>query len=296
MRFRRLCLAAMSVPSLVCAHEHSLTPGAYVATPGRPVAISARIGEGLCGETKAYRTERTVRFVMRGERAFDLAVLAADRDSTWARLRAADDRGVLIAWESNFVPHRMEAAPFDAYLESDGLDGPRALRYSARDTSAGRERYRRCSKLWLAGSDIAAAVARRVTEPVGLPLELVPLDVPGRVKELRVRLLFDGKPLPGALVQAWNVPLAADGGLGPCAESSGTAAWRGRTDSDGMVIVPCGATGAWLIGSVHMIPCAAREEADWESTWASLSFARKDAGATSARPVEAAGTERRDRR
>lgn len=286
MRFRAFAFAALIIPAAVHAHEHSLTPSAYVATPGRAVAISARIGEGLCGETKAYRAERNVRFVMRGERTFDLAPLAAEGDTTWARLQAADDRGVLIAWESNFVPHRMEAAKFDAYLESDGLDGPRALRYSARDTSAGRERYRRCSKLWLSGADIAAAVARRVTEPIGQPLELVPLDVPGRVKELRVRLLFAGKPLPGALVQAWNVPLAAAGGLGHCAESSGTAAWRGRTGSDGMVTLPCGAAGAWLIGSVHMIPCAARDQADWESTWASLAFAQKDSGPSGARPAQ----------
>jgi hypothetical protein len=31
--------------------------------------------------------------------------------------------------------------------------------------------------------------------------------------------------------------------------------------------------GEWLIGVVHMVPCREREAADWESYWASLTFA-----------------------
>ena len=277
MSIRSWLVAALFVPSVACAHEHRLSPSGFVVSRGTSVTITAGVGEGLCSEARPYRSGRTVRFVARTDRVLGLAHVAGEEVAVWARFAPADDRGVMLAWESNFVAHRMEGAAFDAYLESDGLDGPRSLRRAARDTSAGRERYRRCSKLWLAGSERTGEAVHRATEPLGLPLELVPMTVPGSSTELRARLLFGGEPLAGALVQAWHAPLEAAVIPGPCADSDNAAPWQGRTDADGFVTVPCAAAGAWLIGAVHMVPCAGAAEADWESTWASLAFGRLEA-------------------
>jgi hypothetical protein len=38
--------------------------------------------------------------------------------------------------------------------------------------------------------------------------------------------------------------------------------------------VPVGAAGEWLLGTVHMVPSRDPSAADWESTWASLTFGR----------------------
>src|SRR5262249_3000939 len=133
----------------------------------------------------------------------------------------------------------------------------------------GRERYARCAKTWIAGRDPA-----RITRPVGLSLELVPIDDPGTARELKVKLLYRGHPLAEALVRAWNRPLgsgwspedpAARESLGPVGET--------RTGKDGIATIAVDRPGEWLIAAVHMIPSEDRAAADWQSLWASLSFA-----------------------
>jgi hypothetical protein len=78
---------------------------------------------------------------------------------------------------------------------------------------AGRERYRRCCKAWLRGSD-----TRRAILPLGQPLELVPRSLPGAGPALRVRVLWRGAPLANALVKTWCQPFGADGELRPATE------------------------------------------------------------------------------
>lgn len=273
LRALAACALLVTVPSATHAHEHWLSPTSYLAAPGTRLAIGARVGEGLCGPAIAYRAARTVRFELRGSGALDLAPLASEGDSAWARFRPADGAGSMVGWISNFVLHRMDAAAFDDYLATDGLDGPRAARRAAGDTRDGRERYRRCSKLWLSGP--GAAAGERWAEPLGLPLEIVPLGTPGAEPELAVRVLCEGAPLAGALVQAWYAPFAAGTRPRACSENrASAAAWQGRTNAEGIVRLPCASRGEWLVGTVHMIPSRDPSGADWESTWASLGFGR----------------------
>ena len=182
----------------------------------------------------------------------------------------------MIAFESTFSPIELPAHEFDEYLEEEGLDEPLRERRRA-PSRPGRERYRRCAKLWLSGDDPA-----RATEPFGLPLEIVPDTAPGASRELRLRVLSDGAPVPGALVKAWHRPvLPAGGPFDPATRDSIGTAWSGRTDAQGSVTVPVPDAGEWLISVVRMEPCENTDEADWESTWASLTFERSH----EARPV-----------
>jgi hypothetical protein len=114
---------------------------------------------------------------------------------------------------------------------------------------------------------------------VGLPLEIIPLATPGTGPVLHARVLWNGKPLSGALVNAWRAPFGSNG-LPTDAATRDTLGvdWQGRTDARGEVFVPVAAAGEWLVSLVHMVPCAARDEADWESTWASLTFERTAEG------------------
>src|SRR5262249_51983151 len=148
--------------------------------------------------------------------------------------------------------------------------GPLAARKAAATSAPGRERYRRCAKAWLAGSD-----ARRATEPAGLSLEIVPENVPGAAAPLSLRVLRSGRPLPGALVKAWRTPLATAGmPIATFERDSVSVAWQGRSDAGGRVTVSTSAAGEWLVSVVDMQPCRDTGVADWESTWASLTFAR----------------------
>lgn len=266
-------IGAACWPAGASAHEHWLQPDAFQADTGRAVAIGVRVGEGLCGPARPYHADRTIKFAARLRRSLDLAPLAAEGDTAWTRLMPADRRGLLVTWESNFVSHRMDGPRFDAYLEEEGLAAPLAARRAARDTSAGRERYRRCSKVWIAGPD---SDPLRACSAIGMPLEIVPIRLPGADSVMAVRVLFMGAPLADALVRAWRAPLGESGLPRICvSEPPGPPhVWQGRTNKDGIAWVPCATPGQWLIGSVHMVKSADRAQADWESNWASYGFAR----------------------
>jgi uncharacterized GH25 family protein len=270
-KFAALLLLAGLVPATALAHEFWLAPSSYVAAPGRPIRIAAFAGTGFRGEAKPWATPRAVRFVARTARDLDLTSIAENGSLDWAAFSPSDAGGALLAYESNFAFIELPANQFDAYLESEGLDQPLAARRHDHDSAPGRERYRRCPKAWLAGADES-----RATRPVGLPLEIVPLSAPGESPALRVHVLWGGKPLANSLVKAWRAPIGADGALSdPASRDSCAVLWQQRTDARGEVVVPVAAAGEWLVATVHMEPSRDRAAADWESTWASLTFERR---------------------
>ncbi len=257
------------------AHQFWLAPSQYVAGPGKAVMVRAFAGTGFRGEAKPWSPAHCVRFVAKAARTLDLTPATSPGSLAWARFAPSDEGGAMLAFESGFAPIELPAAKFTAYLEDEGLDGPLASRRRAGSATSGRERYRRASKSWLAGQS-----PERATTPIGLPLEIVPLSIPGSQGNLRARVLWNGRPLPGALVKAWRAPLGDAGAITDAAtrDSIGTA-WRARTDTRGEVSVPVALPGEWLVSVIHMEPSSDRSEADWESTWASLTFER--AGASS---------------
>ncbi|HEY2953709.1 MAG TPA: DUF4198 domain-containing protein [Candidatus Eisenbacteria bacterium] len=262
---------ALLAASTASAHEFWLSPSTYRAGARDTVAVSTWAGTGFRGEAKPWAAPRAVRFTLRTTREFDLRPAATNGDLTWARLVLPDQGGAMIGFESNFADIELEAAEFDRYLTLEGLDGPlRARQTLGSREGAGRERYGRCPKTWIAGAD-----AKRATAPLGLPLELVPLADPTRASPLRLRLLDHGKPLAGALVRAWHRPLEGTGRpADPATRDSVGMALEARTDAGGMVTLDTSRPGEWLVSAVHMIPSGDRAEADWESRWASLTFAR----------------------
>ncbi len=274
---RGLLLIALLLPALparpALAHEYWLAPARYDVRPRQPVELGAFAGTGFRGERKPWSSVRCVRFVARAERTLDLTRGAAPGEDVWARFAPADDGGAMLVFESGFIPIELPAAQFDAYLAEEGLHLALAARRRAGTHVAGRERYRRCAKAWLSGRDAA-----RATKPIGLPLEIVPLASPGSGPALRVRVLANGKPLPGARVKSWRSPLGPAGEpRDPAARDSVAIASESATDERGEATVACAAQGEWLVSVVDMRPCRDRAVADWESTWSSLTFARRPA-------------------
>lgn len=258
-------------PGPAIAHEYWLAPSTFLAGPGDTVSVGALAGEGFVGERKRFSPGRAIRWLVRAGRELDLTPVGTADDTTWARFAPGDRGGMLFAYESGFASITLDAATFERYLAAEGLDGPLATRRARADTLPVRERFRRCAKSWLAGTD-----ARRATTALGLPCEIVPLSAPGAGTSLRVRVMFEGEPLAGALLNAWRQPFAADGGLlDPVRRDNVEAAWSGRTDGRGEVVVPVEEVGEWLLGVVHMIPSRDPAAADWESSWGSLTFARQ---------------------
>ena len=255
-----------------CARAHEFRLAAWRdSVHANTVAVRAGVGQGLATEWRPYDPSRAVRFIARTSRTFDLTRLATRGDTIWARLSNPDPGGTMLVYDSDFASISLDANKFDTYLAEDGLDDVLAAR-RAGERNPGRERYRRCAKVWLAGSEPA-----RATAPVGALLEIVPLATPGDAASLTVRVLWQGRPLEHALVHAW---CRTSGAIGPI-----EPAWSARSDARGEVTLDGLGPGEWLIGTVHMVPSQDREAADWESTWASLVFDRRSGpeGARAAR-------------
>lgn len=278
MRSRALLLAcavlsnSAAVAPAVSAHEFWLAPSTYRAAPGDTVSIQAFVGTGFRGEVRPYSGARTERFTMRGAQRLDLSPGVTSGEMRWALFIPPDGGGQLLSYQSNFNLIELPAERFDAYLMAEGLDGPLAARRRSRSKAVpGRERYARCAKTWIAGSD-----PRRASHPEGLPLEIVPLADPGGSIRLRVQVLFRGKPLPGALLRTWNRVLSGTWKPTHAAERDSVAPVQElRTARDGTATLAISRPGEWLLSVVHMVPSEDRGAADWQSLWSSFTFARK---------------------
>ena len=270
-----LALVVLS-SGLALAHQFWLNVSDHAPTPGEPVAVGALSGTGFQGEARPWSNARCVEFAWHTNRRLALAPFAEDGETRWASQPFTDTLGAWVQYQSNFASIELPADEFDTYLAEEGLDKPLEARKGMSPRPAGRERYRRCCKAWLDGVD-----ERRASRPLGQPLELVPRTRPGATPELHVRVLWQGRPLAGVLVKTWRQPLAADGSTRPALERDSVAvAQAARSDASGDVRLDVSAAGEWLVSAVYMLPASqvkpapGTPDADWESTWTSLTFAR----------------------
>ena len=259
--FTVLLLAAAAAAAE--GHEYWLSTNTWRSTPGDSVVVRAMVGEGFRGELKPYASERAVRFTFEGTRTLDLAAAAVDGETEWARVTPVDGSGAVVCYESNSQFIELPAPEFDRYLALEGLEGPLATRKRISvGAPPGRELYRRACKMWLPGPD-----SRRITRPYGLPLEIVPEVDPMASSRVTFQVLYEGKPVGGALVRAWRrSPLTHDDPVEPIRSC--------KADREGRVSLDLRGDGRWLISTVHMVPAQDPARADWQSTWASLTFAK----------------------
>jgi hypothetical protein len=147
---------------------------------------------------------------------------------------------------------------FEQYLLKEGLERNLTLHQQRRKPGKKiEETYFRCAKSLIAAGTISDDADRIL----GLPLELIAETNPYLTRTLRLRLLYQGKPLSGALVVAFN-------------KAEPLAKLKARTDDNGRVEFTLPRSRTWLVTSVHMIPASFFSGYDWESLWASLTFER----------------------
>lgn len=266
-----LPLLSLLLTTSAFAHEYWLAPLSYQGTTGDTLVVRAYVGTGHRGDVKPLATRRIQRLEARTTRRVDLKGLGVNGAEDYARLVLPDAGGVSVAFQSDFANIELPADEFEAYLRLEGLEDTRRERERTQSTSRpGRERYARCCRTWIRGTDLS-----RVLEPVGLALEVVPTADPTVLKRAPFLVLLRGKPLAGALVRAWNRPL--DQGARPFAVASRDSlgpVYEGRTRADGTLTLPVDRDGEWMISCVHMEPSESRSEADWQSLWANFTFAR----------------------
>lgn len=243
------------------AHDFWIEPSSFHPAPGERVAVRLRVGEHFRGDPVPRDPQRIERFAAVGATGETEVTGLAGRDPAgWGSFEAP---GVYwVVYDSSHAKLESEGPKFERYLVEEGLERISTLRAERGQTAASaREIYSRCAKSLITVGDAGGAGHDRV---LGLALELVPEKNPLALKrgeELPVRLLYEGKPLAGALVVAVPHDL-------PEAKVSA------RTDAEGRVRLRLDRGGDWLVKAVHMIPAPRETGADWESLWASLTFSR----------------------
>ncbi len=256
----------------ISAHEFWVSAQSWRVMPGQRATILVSVGDRFPIASSFTAPERveSVRLVGPAGEISVTPPFGRERNSLAASVQVPTTPGTyigVVTIKPRFI--EIKAPDFETYLGHEGLDAVIAERARAGESlKAGRERYSRYGKTLIRAGD--GAEAAHVTRPVGLTIELVPLADPTRLKpgdRCRVRLLFEGKPVAGAQVGATYASAKVRPDEWPLRE---------RTNAQGEVEFTLNDSGPWLIRSVHMVRRTgetAADAADWESYWASLSFA-----------------------
>ncbi len=224
--------------------------------------VLIRIGEDFPVATNGITTDRIVFLrAVRPGGAVALAGQAEDKQFA-AALPASLPGPSLVELEVQPRLITLEAPAFNRYIRGEGFTAVIAAREKAGETnSPGREKYSRYAKLLIEG----AGDDRRLLQPLGHRLEIVPLANPARLPagtDVEVQILFEGKPLAGAQVSA-----------GPAGMKGHEFPSVARTAASGRVRLGATSKGLWYVRLIHMIP-GAEPDAQWRSFFATLVFHR----------------------
>lgn len=254
------------------AHQFWVQPSEFWLVPPAALSVTLQVGDSSTRQQSPIPPQRITRFEAIGPQGESV-----DMRSGTARL---DKSGAyLVALETDNAAHsRQSAARFNEYLESEGLTP--ALEYRSRTHQMhvdGFERYSRTAKSIVLVGRHNRQAQRHVTEPLGLKLEIVPQVSPYAEPQpvrLPVRVLYEGRPLAGALVKLMN--LAEDL----------TGANENVTDAAGIASFTMPTRGSWLVSVVWTQRLADASDADYETTFASLTFGFPTMAAPSARTAQ----------
>lgn len=157
----------------------------------------------------------------------------------------------------------LPALRFNDYLKVEGLTPAITARARSRSQNRpGREIYSRRAKA-LIQVGRGGAPQPHVTRPVGLSLEIVPELNPFEIKpgeRLPIRVLYEGRPLAGALVKMTNLDNDRQPVESRLTDAAGRTVFRGQ------------AGGKWLLNVVWTKPLKGNPDADFETTFSSLTF------------------------
>jgi uncharacterized GH25 family protein len=241
------------------AHDLWIEPTTFSPEPGQIVGVRLRVGHNLLGDPLPRDPALVNQFVVE-DAAGRQPVYGRDGADPAGLLRVAMPGLLVIGYHSHPSAVELMADKFNQYLKEEGLNAVAALRAQRNEMGASaHELFSRCAKSLLLSGAPSEAQGDRL---LGFPLELVAERNPYALRteeDLPVRLMFENRPLTGALVVAMNRRAPAE-------------KLAARTDLAGRVRFRLRPGRMWLVKAVHMVPAPAGATAQWESFWASLTF------------------------
>ena len=267
MRAALLLLLGLGVVRDGNAHEFWVQPSKFWIAPRAALSLTLQVGDGPVRQLSPIPLYRITRFDAIGPSGDPIDVRAS-LAATVKREVVLDVPGtyVLTLETDNRAYSRQPSERFNAYLEMEGLTPALEHRTRTHEMHAdGFERYSRAAKSLVLVGPPGGQSQTHVTRPLGLPLEIVPLVSPysePRPASFPVRILYEGRVLPGALVKLINLEL-----------DLATVDAR-RSDGMGVATFAMPESGSWLVSVVWTKPLANSPDADFETIFASLTFGR----------------------
>lgn len=258
------CAVVQTHAAVASAHDYWIAPERFTYEPHDAMRIDLWLGAApVAEESRPWQRKRTWTFeLVTATTKVDLRPEGREGKSPVVEAHRLEHTGpTLIAMERRWTDIELDREKFRDYLIHEGLERMLPLLDAAPQRAVERECYTRALKSLVQVGKGGDSVHDKV---LGHLIELVLLDDPAKLDpgaKLRVRLLFRGKPLKGAVISAHV--RAADGKATSSAQTS---------DAAGEVTLPVDA-GSWIVRTVHMTPCKGCSYAEWESYWTSFTFA-----------------------
>ena len=264
LRLRKVTIPVLLLFAAICAsnahaHEFWLAPSSYTPSTDTRIAIRHTYGQHFKGDELPFVTEWHPRYIVL-DQGRERKVRGFEGDLPAVRIKFDKPGLKVFGYFGAHEPHTFETrADFDKYAQKIGYEALARQHGTLGKPATGIvESYARNTKLLLGVGD-----ATGTDRALGLPFELVAEQNPYTLSpgaNLPVRLLLNGKPSAGMTITTFS---AAD-------PKNPT---QTVTDAEGRAAISLPSRGAYLLNTVHMFDPAPDRKADWESLWASMTFA-----------------------
>ena len=256
-------LVFLASASTAQAHDYWMQPKRFVVSAGMPLSVRLLVGDKFVSDIeRPFQAKPTLRFQLVSKKTTrDLTKVSKDGKKPLLRLDAVPPGTHWLVMERDVQHITLKPEKFTRYLQHENLNAIlKARRKTGEDKKPGRERYSRYLKCLIQAGKTRDDTWKRVLK---LRLEIVPLTNPAELKPgdtLKVRVLFDGKPLAGTAVFCHHR-------AGKKVRTQAT-----NTDKTGMAAITVRGKGTYLVRLVHMRRCNGCPKSDWESFWAAMTF------------------------
>ncbi len=258
--------AACLLGGVTIGHAHDMwitaIPGLYQAKPGN-VRLVLTIGGVFPQPEFAVPPDRIARsFFYRNNAQYLPLQWTKEEHSSFADLKFTEPGHAFVVVEQPPRFIELTAKQFNEYVRHEGMPHIYELRKrKGIANESARELYSRYVKALLhvgAGDE----TNEWFTQPLGLKIEIVPLDDPCRGGVVPIRLLLDGKPLANQIIQYGR---------------SAKTLREVKTNEHGEAQLTIDAPGLWIVKTIHMEyhPEEVKfndKTANWVSHWATLTF------------------------
>ena len=250
------------------AHDFWVQPSEYWPMPRAVTSMTLQVGHGSSRQRSPIPLHRITRFeaISPTGTVIDLREnLRLGGDAKDGDFQFQDPGAYVVVLETNDHAHsRLPALRFNEYLKVEGLTPAVEQRRRTHHMDAdGIERYSRRAKSIVQVGSPGVGSQAQVTRPLGLPLEIVPELSPyaePRPATFPMRVIYEGRPLAGALVKLTNL------------EHDAAPLEMQLTNDAGQASFTMPRNGAWLLNVVWTKPLLNSPDADFETIFSSLSF------------------------